>query len=151
MSFKLSKRSLSNLTGVHPDMVKVVKRAIEITGEDFMVGEGVRSVSRQRQLVARGASKTMNSKHLIQSDGYSHAVDLYWWNNGGISWSTSNLENFYSLDANKEYLGYQEIGLSMLQAAKELGVKLRWGADWDSDGQHTDHRFLDWVHFELVK
>lgn len=149
--FHLSKKSLSKLEGVHPKLVSVVKRAIEITDADFAVGEGVRSKARQRQLVAKGASKTMNSRHLVQSDGYSHAVDLFWYKDGGISWDTDNVENFYSLDPDEEYLGYQEIGYAMLTAAKELGVRIRWGADWDMDGQHTDHKFLDWVHFELPK
>lgn len=147
--FHLSQKSLGKLKGVHPKLVKVVKRAIEITDEDFTVGEGVRSKARQRQLVAKGASKTMNSKHLIQKDGYSHAVDLFWYKGGKVSWDTDNVEAFYSLDPNKEYEGYQEIGYAMLTAAKELGVKVRWGADWDMDGQHTDHKFLDWVHFEV--
>lgn len=149
--FRLSSRSLSKLEGVHPKLVSVVKRAIQVTREDFAVGEGVRSRERQRELVNKGASKTMNSRHLVQSDGYSHAVDLFWYKDGKISWDTDNVENFYSLDPNKEYEGYQEIGYAMLTAAKELGVKIRWGADWDMDSQHTDHKFLDWVHFELPR
>ncbi len=143
--YKLSKRSLSKLRGVHPDLVKVVKRAIEITEADFTVIEGLRSAKRQRHLVSIGASQTLNSRHLT-----GHAVDLAWYNKG-ISWDTGNPDSFYEVKHDDDYEGYQEIGTSMLMAAKELGIPLRWGADWDMDGQHTDSKFLDWVHFELPK
>ena len=64
MSFKLSQRSLDRLVGVDKDLVDVVKRAIEITTVDFGVIEGVRTVERQKELVAAGASHTMKSKHI---------------------------------------------------------------------------------------
>ena len=70
----LSERSLKNLTGVHEDLVKVVKRADELCAEaglDFAITEGLRTLARQRQLVARGASMTMKSRHLT-----GHAVDF---------------------------------------------------------------------------
>lgn len=147
-NFHLSGRSLKTLRGVHPDLIKVVKRAIEITEEDFMVGEGVRSLATQRRYVRQGKSRTMNSRHLVVN-GYSHAVDLWLWKDGKISWDTSNAESFYTVSHDDDYVNYQEIGTSMLQAGKELGIPIRWGADWDGDGQHTDHSFIDWVHFEL--
>ena len=71
MAYKLSQRSLQNLSGVHPDLVAVVKRAIEITEQDFSVIEGIRSIDRQRELVKSGASQPMNSRHLT-----GHAVDI---------------------------------------------------------------------------
>ena len=74
MAYRLGLRSRARLRGVHPDLVRVVTRAIEITDVDFTVLEGVRSLSRQRQLVAQGASKTMRSRHLT-----GHAVDLGAW------------------------------------------------------------------------
>lgn len=113
--YSLGSRSLSNLQGVHPDLVKVVKRAIQITDQDFTVIEGVRSVSRQRELVAKGASKTMNSRHLT-----GHAVDIAPY---PISWEW---EKFYP------------IADAMKQAAQELGIELEWGGDWTSfkDGPH---------------
>ena len=148
MTFNLSQRSLNKLVGVHPDLISVVHRAIEITEEDFMVGEGVRSLSTQKKYVRDGKSKTLNSRHLVVN-GYSHAVDLWLYKNGGVSWDTSRAESFYTVSHDDDYYNYQEIGTSVLQAAKELGVPIRWGADWDSDGQHTDHSFIDWVHFEL--
>lgn len=58
MAYRLSQRSLSSLKGVHPDLVRVVNRAIQITGIDFMVTEGLRTPERQKELVKAGASRT---------------------------------------------------------------------------------------------
>ena len=115
MSYKLGTRSLQSLSGVHPDMVAVVKRAIEITEVDFTVIEGIRNINRQRELVKTGKSTTMNSRHLT-----GHAVDIAPW---PISW---DWEHFYP------------IADAMKQAAEELDVALEWGGDWKSfpDGPH---------------
>lgn len=115
MSYKLGKRSKQNLQGVHPDLIAVVERAISITKQDFTVIEGVRSIERQRQLVDKGASRTMNSRHLT-----GHAVDIAPW---PISW---DWEHFYP------------IADAMKQAAKELDIPIEWGADWKTfkDGPH---------------
>ena len=128
MSFRLSKRSLSRLEGVHPDLVKVVKRAIEITEQDFTVLEGLRSKERQRELVKKGASKTMNSRHLT-----GHAVDIAPWVNGGVSWDW-------------EY--YYDMADAMKEAARELNVDLEWGGDWKSfkDGPHFQ---LSWRSYDV--
>ncbi len=69
--FYLSERSLNRLEGVHPDLVRVVKRAITLTKTDFGVTEGMRSFATQEQYVLEGKSKTMNSMHLPQGDGNS--------------------------------------------------------------------------------
>ena len=113
--YSLSQRSMQNLSGVHPDLVAVVKRAIEITEQDFSVIEGVRGINRQRELVAKGASQTMNSRHLT-----GHAVDLAPY---PLSWAW---EYFYP------------IADAMKVAAEEFGVDLEWGGDWVSfkDGPH---------------
>jgi peptidoglycan LD-endopeptidase CwlK len=123
MSFVLSQRSKSRLKGVHPDLVKVVERAIEITPVDFTVLEGVRSVSRQRDLVARGASKTMNSRHIPAPNGYGHAVDIAPFHNGAVSW---------------DWPLYYQLAPAVKRAAKELGIEIEWGGDWRSfkDGPH---------------
>jgi peptidoglycan L-alanyl-D-glutamate endopeptidase CwlK len=115
MSYTLGKRSLQNLSGVHPDLVAVVKRAIEITEQDFSVIEGIRNINRQRELYRKGATKTLNSRHLT-----GHAVDIAPW---PISW---DWEYFYP------------IADAMKQAAEELEVDLEWGGDWKSfpDGPH---------------
>jgi len=113
--YSLSFRSRQRLSGVHPDLVAVVKRAIEITKQDFSVIEGVRSVERQRELLKSGASTTMNSRHIT-----GHAVDLAPY---PVSW---DWEYFYPMaDA-------------MKQAAEELDVDLEWGGDWKTfkDGPH---------------
>jgi peptidoglycan L-alanyl-D-glutamate endopeptidase CwlK len=150
MGFRLGTKSLRKLEGVHPDLVKVVERAIEITEEDFTVGEGVRTLKTQQRYVREGKSKTLNSRHLVVN-GWSHAVDLWLLKDGVISWDTSNADSFYTVSHDDEYVNYQEIGTAMLQAAQELRTPIRWGADWDGDGQHTDHTFIDWVHFELPR
>lgn len=138
MGFTLGLRSLQNLSGVHGDLRKVVHRAIELTKQDMTCIEGIRNIERQRQLVKSGASKTLKSRHIT-----GHAVDLAVWRNGKIDWEEDKDEK------NKD--GYKEIGRAMKAAAKELKVDIRWGADWDSDGLHSDETFLDWVHFELTK
>jgi peptidoglycan LD-endopeptidase CwlK len=81
MTIILGQRSLSRLEGVHPDLVRVVKKAAAMSDLDFTVLEGLRTVARQTQLVKQGASKTMNSRHLT-----GHAVDLAPLIDGKVSW-----------------------------------------------------------------
>lgn len=126
MTYKLGSRSLTRLNGVHPDMVRIVKRAIQITTIDFTVLEGLRSVARQRKLVAKGASKTMNSRHIKAPNGYGHAVDLAPLVGGKVSW---DWKHFYPIEK------------AMKQAARELGIPLEWGGDW--------RRFKDGPHWQL--
>jgi len=116
--FALSIKSLNNLNGVNPDLVKVVKRAIEITGTDFMVNEGLRSRDRQAMLVRKGASQTMNSKHLT-----GNAVDIVPIVNGKADFA--NWDHYYPL------------GRAMQLAAKELGVNVRWGGCWSRINDKT--------------
>ena len=119
MSYKLGKRSLQSLSGVHPDMVAVVKRAIEITEQDFTVIEGIRNINRQRELVKAGKSTTMNSRHIT-----GHAVDMVPW---PVDWE--DLERF------------EVMSEAMKTAAEELDIPIKWGGDWKS--------FYDAPHFEL--
>lgn len=116
--FQLGATSLARLKGVHPDLVKVVKRAIEITPIDFTVLEGLRTKERQKQLVAKGASKTMNSYHLT-----GHAVDIAPLVDGKVTW---------------DWKYYNQLAPVIKQAAKELGVNITWGGDWKTfkDGPH---------------
>ena len=120
-NFVLGSRSLTNLQGVHPDLVKVVKRAIQISECDFTVIEGVRTAARQAQLVKQGASQTKNSRHLT-----GHAVDLGAWVNGTVTW---------------DWKYYYQIEKAMKQAAKELNIPIEWGGDWKT--------FKDGPHFQL--
>ena len=76
MSFKLGKKSLENLKGVHPDLVKLANKVIEISPVDFSIVCGCRDLKTQQELVASGKSKTLKSKHLKQKDGYGHAIDI---------------------------------------------------------------------------
>ena len=118
MSFILSQKSLRRLEGVNPALVQVVKRAIQITPIDFIVVEGLRSKERQAYLVEKGASKTMNSRHLT-----GDAVDLAPIVNNKVSW---DWKDFYPLaEAVKE-------------AAKQVKVEVEWGGDWTTfkDGPH---------------
>jgi len=121
--FKLSSRSLKALEGVHPDLVAVVKRAIQITPVDFVVIEGVRTIERQRELFKAGASRTMKSRHLV-----GMAVDLAPMLNGSVRW---DWPLFYPLAS------------SMKSAALELTYPVTWGGDW--------RKFKDGPHFELNK
>lgn len=121
MTFALSKKSLDRLSGVHPDLVRVVKRAIELTDVDFAVLEGVRSKARQEQLVAAGASKTMNSRHIT-----GHAVDLGAIVGGSVRW---------------DWPLYAKVAAVVKKAAAELSVPIEWGGDWRT--------FKDGPHFQL--
>lgn len=134
--YLFSKRSLKNLEGVHPQLVDCVGRALARTKQDFTVVEGLRTLEKQREYFNRGASKTMKSKHLKQADGYSHAVDLYPFYDG-------------SVQVNAPLSRFKLIKDAMFDAAKELGIKLTWGADWDNDGSTADERFVDSPHFQL--
>ena len=149
MGFTLSQRSLDRLEGVHDDMVRVVKKAIDVTKIDFGVICGMRTLEEQEALVAKGASQTMKSKHL---EGL--AVDLMAYVGGRASWEL-NL--------------YDDIADAMKEAAKLEDVPIRWGAAWHIDNianwdgtmeeamnAYIDLRrgqgrrpFIDGPHFEL--
>jgi peptidoglycan L-alanyl-D-glutamate endopeptidase CwlK len=115
----LSARSLKNLTGVHPDLVKVVMLAAEKA--EFVVTEGVRTLLRQSELVKAGASQTMKSRHLT-----GHAVDLAALVGGEVRW---------------DWPLYNKLAATMKESAIQLGVPLEWGGDWKS--------FKDGPHFQL--
>jgi peptidoglycan L-alanyl-D-glutamate endopeptidase CwlK len=119
--YKLGPRSQTRLKGVHPDLVKVVERAIEITTVDFTVLEGLRDPMRQKKLKDAGASMTLNSRHIT-----GHAVDLGAWVEDEVRW---------------DWPLYHKIAAAMKEAAKEMGVAIVWGGDWRT--------FKDGPHFEL--
>lgn len=135
MGFVLGSRSLERLKGVDPRLVNVVKLAISLSEIDFSVLEGVRTLARQRELYAQGRTKpgkivtwTMKSKHIE-----GKAVDLI----------------PYPLDWN-DLVKFNKIAAAMFRAAKQLGIKIRWGADWDGDGKPREKGETDSPHFELV-
>ena len=108
---------------------------------DFTVVEGLRSLERQRELYNKGASATMNSKHLIQSDGWGHAFDVYPY--------PIDMKAVHAHSA-QEIIRFGVLSGIIKSAALDLDVKIRWGGDWDSDGETLDHTFFDAPHFELV-
>lgn len=122
MTFKFSTASEQRLVGVHPHLVNVVRLALARSPLDFSITEGLRTKERQAQLVASGASRTMNSRHLT-----GHAVDLAAYVDGHLSWDWP----LYRRLADE----------AMLPAAKELGIAIVWGGSWVS--------FKDGPHFEL--
>ena len=120
--WELSQRSLDRLKGVDSRLVAVVKRAIQISKYDFMVVEGMRTIETQREYVKKGVSKTMNSYHLK-----GKAVDLAPLENRAIDWNNTKGQ-------------FDSVADAMMQAAKELNVKLTWGGTW---------RFVDKPHFQV--
>jgi len=118
---KYSQRSLNNLRGIHPDLRCVIDQALQDSPLDFVVIEGLRTVDRQKQLVAQGASRTMNSRHIT-----GHAVDLMPIGPSGPAF---------------DWPLYDQLGPAVKLAADKLGVALDWGGDWKS--------FRDGPHFEL--
>lgn len=124
MTLSLGPTSTKKLEGVHPDLIAVVKKAISITTQDFSVGEGVRSLERQKKLVASGASRTMNSRHLT-----GHAVDLHPYPYKGDH-DMDGIPNSDDWDA------YKPIYEAMKEAAKELGIAMEHGWDWGWDAPH---------------
>lgn len=118
---QLDARANTKLTGVHPDLQSVIRKAITIASVDFTVTEGLRTVARQKQLVVAGASRTMNSRHIT-----GHAVDLAVKVNGAIRW---------------DWPLYAKLAVAVKAAAISLGIPIVWGGDWP--------KFRDGPHFEL--
>lgn len=148
--FKLSKKSLKELDGVHSDLVAVVKRAIELSVQDFAVHDGIRTFEEQQRLVKAGASQTLDSRHIT-----GHAIDLVPYVNGKLRW---------------EWEPIYKIADAVRVAANEKGTKIRWGGAWDIEftgstdspedlvADYVSRRraaskksFIDGPHFELPK
>ncbi len=121
--YSLGVRSKARLKGVHPDLVKVVEKAIQLTTVDFTVLEGMRDAVRQKKMVESGASQTLNSRHLT-----GHAVDLGAWVDDQVDWS---------------WPLYHKINAAMQEASKLVGVPIEWGGNWRT--------FKDGPHFQLPR
>ena len=138
-AFRLGATSQSRLKGVHPSLVKVVEEAIKRTPIDFTVLEGLRTKERQRQLVAKGASKTMNSYHIT-----GHAVDIAPLVDGKVTW---------------DWKYYFPVVEAVREAAKSLGVRVKWGGSWKylNDSSHKltqadlSKTFPDGPHLQLER
>ena len=126
MSIVLGPRSIARLQDVHPDLVRVVHRAAALSNLDFTVLEGRRSIARQKQLFAAGATKTMDSRHLT-----GHAVDLAPMLGGVVSW---------------DWPLYHRLEKIVKEAAAVEKVPITWGGDWDTfkDGPHWE---LPWKQY----
>ena len=138
--FTFSNRSKQRLMGVHPNLVHVVERALELSSVDFMVVEGFRTLARQQELYAQGRTTpgkivtwTMQSKHLAGSAVDIAPVDA----SGKILW--------------EDVEAFDQMAAAMFVAALELDIPIRWGADWDQDGNPRERGESDSPHFELVE
>jgi peptidoglycan L-alanyl-D-glutamate endopeptidase CwlK len=131
MAIVLSEKSLTKLTGAHPDLQKVIKRAAALSSVDFTILEVTRTLARQKELVAKGASKTMKSRHLVGADGKSRAIDIAPLDGGQVSWA---------------WPLYFKLAPIIKQAAKDVGVPIEWGGDWRTfkDGPHWQ---LPWKEY----
>ena len=154
-TYKLGRKSRRELFGVHTDLVLVVSVAIYTTPVDFGVHDGLRQLFEQKEYVRTGASFTMNSKHLVQKDGYGHAVDLVPYINGKLRW---------------EWPPIYQMARAVYEAAHHVGVPLVWGGVWDRNFLSLDpfnlegelqayaarrkalgkRVFLDGPHFQLA-
>ena len=124
--FRFGRKSKQRLKGVNPDLINVLNQLIKIM--DVTIIEGLRTEKRQNELLAQGKSKTKYSKHLL-----GKAVDLAPY---PIDWN--DRDRFH-------YMGGMLRGI-----ANQLNVRVRWGGDWDSDGETKDNGFDDLVHIELL-
>lgn len=126
---ELDARSLKRLEGVHEDLVKIVKRAFEMSPNEFIVTEGLRTLERQKQLLAAGASQTLRSRHLT-----GHAVDLAVKVGAEVRW---------------DWPLYRDLAVVMKDAANQLEIPLEWGGDWKSlvDGPHYQ---LPWKEYPIT-
>jgi peptidoglycan L-alanyl-D-glutamate endopeptidase CwlK len=139
--FTLGSTSRAKLVGVHPRLVAVVQRALELSTVDFRVIEGVRTPERQQQLYAQGRTKpgnivtwTLRSNHFVNPrTGYGHAVDLL---PAPYDW--------------QDLAKFDAVAQAMRLAAAELATPIRWGADWDQDGKPREQGESDSPHFELA-
>lgn len=136
---KFSARSRAALHGVHPTLVRILSEVTEFF--DCSVLDGLRSPEQQKLNVAAGLSQTMDSKHLPQSDGFAHAVDVaptpqQWDGSPPAQLTKYEVECLAFLFYVKGY-------------ARAQGVDLRIGADWNGNNLWQDNSFNDLDHIEL--
>lgn len=152
MAFNLSQKSLDKLVGVDERLQRVVKRAIQLTKQDFMVLEGVRT--REQCMINYGNGRTVAqcvAKGVPAQYANPNAAKVTWLNN---PFASKHCEGKavdlvpYPVDWN-DLKKFDAIAKAMLQAAKELGIPIRWGADWNSNGRPREKGETDSPHFEI--
>lgn len=158
MGFTLTATDLARMQELHPNMIKLIKRAAELTIIPFKVVEGVRS--QQQCMINYGKGRNaaecvvkgipgsyaqpnlgkvtwlnhpLQSKHTKQADGFGHAVDLL---PAPYDWKDVKL--------------FDQLDKVMVAAAKELNIHIRWGADWNQNGIAHEKGETDSPHFELA-
>ncbi len=140
------------MQGLHPDLITVINASIIDTPIDFSITSGMRSTKEQQALYAQGRTTKgsivtekdgvkRKSNHQAHADGFGHAFDFCPYINGGLNWNAT--------------AAFIAIALHIKAKAKELGVRVRWGADWDMDGVtkaqgDKDENFVDLPHIELI-
>ena len=129
-----TQRSIDNMKGLHPDLIRVLNRALQTSPHMFVVTEGLRTLERQRELLRVGATKTLKSRHLKQPDGYGHAFDFY----ALVDINKDGKVSFEEMSNVRLMLGIAD---AIKAAAKEEKVALTYGGDW--------RKFRDYPHFEL--
>ena len=142
-SFKLGKTSLSRLDTCHKDLQKIVLASIELSPIDFGIAEGHRTKERQKELFDQGKSKidgiTVKGKHNYSP---SLAFDFYAFVGGKAIWEPQHL---------CVIAGIIQATAKMLYIQGEVEHRLRWGGNWDGDGEIiSDQNFIDLPHFELL-
>lgn len=123
--FHFSKKSKRLLEDCHPDLVRLAQRALQLSPYDFGITEGLRTIEKQRSLVAKGKSWSLESKHLEQEDGYSHALDFVVVSpNGGYTYEVGY---------------YRKVMQAFVTAAIELDIQIEFGGLWRTvfDGPHV--------------
>ena len=150
--FVLSKLSLGRLNGVDANLVKVVQRAIEITPQDFMVVEGVRT--KEQCYINYGKGRTVaqcTAKGVPAQYAQPKLAKVTWLNNPlsskHVTGKAVDLVP-YPVDWN-DLTKFDQVAKAMFAAADELGVSIRWGADWDNDGNYREKGEYDSPHFEF--
>ncbi len=138
MTYKFSQKSEERLKKLDPILVRVVRRALSFQVMDFTVLETLRDEDRQQQLIKADTSQTSDSRHLANGNGLAEAADLlpYPYNVNGV-------------DVWQDRQRFAVLAGLMYAAAAIEGVPIRWGGDWDFDGNNADSKFHDMPHFEL--
>lgn len=139
-----STKSQERLATCNPKLVHIF--SVVIVGYDCTIIQGARSKQEQIDNVAKGVSKTEDSKHVVgEVRELSDAVDAAPY---PVVWPQESLthgEYAHAVGRFYHFAGYVKA------VAEQLGYKIRWGGDWDSDLDFSDQTFDDLDHFETVE